>query len=245
MGLCATKAEKYSSEIIDNASNGHNKRHIYCGQKIPSITTNSYYLSVRELISRTQPPDKPHQTVTNHKQFPNSRSDDSNKSNDSPLTKELGQNLELNQPHSLSDARFLLIDLKKHMSRTSTAVLHILNTIMTSYLITIETSQQFEVIQSNKKRRLFLFTTATYVDSHEEILSRWEKIYVLGACTKHVTKTFENIHDLIFQVAAEFDQWSEEQACKHEKLGEYSLAAQKRGTISEMYNQLMDISTGE
>ncbi len=156
----------------------------------------------------------------------------------------LPQRTESDKQDFSTNVRFLLVDLENRMNRTSKAMLHILEPLMTSELIMIKDLRQFKKIQSNERLRIFLFTSAEYADKLGKILNGVEKIFVLGTSVNRTYKTFENIEDLIFQVAEEFAQWYRKEADQHDRLGEFSLAECKHKTISEMYRQLMDISTG-
>lgn len=244
MGACSDKTARHRSTNIHKGPIWDSENDVFYDKKARTATGNLYDLPLSKLKRCTKPSSKPPHNVAKHGQPPTPQSGSSTEINNFSYTRKLEQGVEFTDQNSLSDVRFLLLDLEKQMNRTSAAMLHILKTTMASYLIQVETFQLFENVRSNKKLRIFLYTTAKYVNSQEETLNEFEKIYVLGTCEKPVSKSFENIHDLIFQVAEEFGQWLERQVWEHEKLGESSLAEQKREIINKMYSQLMNISTG-
>ena len=244
MGLCSSDTAKHKSTYVHGSSHWQSEKYVLPEKMILMRAENPRILPTSELKKWEDHSGKSYLHITSHQQSSNPRSDYCGRSNDLLSAEKLDKGWKSTQQESSSNVQFLLIDLETQMNRTSTAMLHILEMIMTKYSIMIESSRQFEAVRSNNKLRIFLFTTVKYVDSHWEILNGFEKIFVLGMCAKPVTKSFENIHDLIFEVADEFGRWFEEQACEHEKLGESSLAEQKREIINEMYSQLMNISTG-
>ena len=145
----------------------------------------------------------------------------------------------------LLNVRFLLVDLEYRMDRTSKAMLNTLEPFMMSQLTVVKDFEKLDRIRSNKELRIFIFTTAEFADLLGQISSIGEEIFVLGISTNPLYKIFENIQDLIFQVAEELAQCYGEEVHMHVELGELNLAACKQEIINDMYRQLMDISADD
>lgn len=166
---------------------------------------------------------------------------------DLPSTSSSLESIDTNTGGSKMDFVFILVGLEHRMSPTSKTMLKILeSSYIKNRLMIVKDSQQIAQLPANKNDRIFLFTTSSYVHEAIQISDSIEKFFVLGTPAEFnvVTKSFENIEDLIFQIAEEYAELCEQEANTYDRLGKNALAALKRKMIKEMYRQLMNISTG-